>query len=166
MKTKMTPIEIQQQRFTTRFRGYNTIEVDHFLDNVSETLQSILVENENLREKSQALNQENQEFKSREDAYKRLMLNSQKVLEQMKENARKSSEVIVAQAEVDASRIIQSAHDKLVRMHEEINELKRQKIQLRSQLKSIIETHGELLEIQRIEMEPPVAEDVQRIGCE
>jgi cell division initiation protein len=154
MKTRLTPVEIQQQKFKTGFRGYNTVEVDQFLDEVSETVRSVLAENESLKENAQQVSKENQELKAREDAYKRLMLNSQKVVEQMKENSRKSAEVIVAQAEMDAGKIMQSAHDRLIRMHEEISELKRQKIRLRNQIKSILATHLELLEIEEAEPEP------------
>jgi cell division initiation protein len=171
MKTKLTPLEIQQQRFATSFRGYNTAEVDSFLDQAADTIEALMVESESLREKNLQLSQDNQDFRAREESFKRVMLNSQKVLEQMKDNARKSSEVLVAQAEVDAERIIQSAHHKLARMHEEINELKRQKIQFKAQLKSMIQSHAELLEIDEIEQidfrvsEPVVDEEVSQIDC-
>lgn len=171
MKTKLTPLEIQQQRFTTSFRGYNTVEVDSFLDQAADTIEALMTESESLREKNLQLGQENQDFRAREESFKRVMLNSQKVLEQMKDNARKSSEVMVAQAEVDAERIIQSAHNKLARMHEEINELKRQKIQFKAQLKSMIQSHAELLEIGEIEQidiritEPLCDEEVSQIDC-
>lgn len=171
MKTKLTPLEIQQQRFATSFRGYNTVEVDSFLDQAADTIEALMTECEALREKNLQLGQENQDFRAREESFKRVMLNSQKVLEQMKDNARKSSEVLVAQAEVDAERIIQSAHNKLARMHEEINELKRQKIQFKAQLKSMIQSHAELLEIGEIEQidiritEPLCDEEVSQIDC-
>jgi cell division initiation protein len=166
MKTKLTPIELQQQRFTTSFRGYNTTQVDNVLDEVSDTLESIMAENEELKGKVQALTSENHEFREREDSYKRLMLNSQAVLEQMKENARKSAELIVAQAEVDSGRIIQNTHDRLVRMQDEINELKRQKSQIRNQIKAILETHMELLTIQVPEIINEESEEIRQIGYE
>ena len=162
MKTTLTPLEIQQQRFTIKFRGYNTSEVDLFLDQVCETLEVIMNDAEGLREKIRTLTQENQEHKSREESYKRVMLNSQKVLEQMKDNAKKSSDLIVAQAEVDAERIIQSAHDKLARMHDEINELKRQHIQFRTQMKSVIDSHSELLDMTYTEIDAP-EEEIRQI---
>lgn len=163
MKIKLTPLDIQQQRFTIRFRGYNTTEVDNFLDLVSETIESMLSEQEILREKIHQLGMENQEHKSREESFKRVMLNSQNVLEEMKDNARKSSELIVAQAEVDADKIISSAHDKLERLHDEINELKRQRVQFKTQLKSVIQAHSDLLEISTLEFEQPEEEDVRQL---
>lgn len=158
---KLTPLEIHQQRFTVKFRGYQTAGVDEFLDQVSETLEIMISESEDYRETIRRLTQENQDYRSREESYKRVMLNSQKVLEQMTDNARKSSELIVAQAEVDADAIIQSAHRKLAQMHDEINELKRQQVQFRAQMKAMIESHGQLLELSQVTLDE-TREDVVR----
>lgn len=158
MKIKITPLDIQQQRFTIRFRGYNTSEVDTFLDQVAESFVSMINEAEVLKEKIHQLGLENQDYKSREESFKRVMLNSQKVVEDMKENSRKSSELIVAQAEVDADKIISSAHERLAQLHDEINELKRQRVQFKTQLTSIIQAHSDLLEISSLEFEKPVEE--------
>ncbi len=163
MKNKLTPIDIQQQRFTIRFRGYNAIEVDTFLDQITETLEVMIGEKESLREKNHKLTIDNQEFKSREESFKRVMLNSQKVLEQMKENARKSSELIVAQAEVDADTIISTAHSKVAELYSEVNELKRQRVQFKSQLKAVIDSHSELLEITSIDFVEQEKSDVKKL---
>jgi cell division initiation protein len=167
MKTKLTPLEIQQQRFTTSFRGYNTMEVDGFLDHIADTIESLMAENESLREKNTQLNQENQDFRTREESFRKVMLNSQKVLDQMQENARKSTELMIAQAEVDADKIMQGAHLRLSQLHEEINELKRQRIQFKSQMKSMIQTHAELLEITEFEPDEHVTlgEAVPQLEC-
>lgn len=163
MKNKLTPIDIQHQRFSIRFRGYNAGEVDSFLDQVTETLEIMIGENESLREKLHRLDSENQDYKSREESFKRVMLNSQKVLEQMKENARKSSELIVAQAEVDADTIINTANDKVAEIYAEINELKRQRVQFKSQLRAMIESHSELLEITGIEYVAPEQSEIKEL---
>jgi cell division initiation protein len=81
------------------------------------------------------------------------MLNSQQVLEQMKENARKSAEVIIADAEVKAEKILNRAHNRLSQLHEDIAELKRQRMQIEVQIRSIIEAHTKLLEIGKESMD-------------
>jgi cell division initiation protein len=75
------------------------------------------------------------------------MLNSQKVLEQMKENARKSAELVVAEAEVKAEKILSRAQNRLSQLHEDIAELRRQRSQIEVQIRSVIEGHSKLLEI-------------------
>jgi cell division initiation protein len=144
---KITPLDIQQQQFKTRFRGFDVHEVDTFLDQMAEVFESLLAEKESLFEKNQRLDLEIQGYKEREDTFKRAMLDSQKVIEQMKENARKSAELILANAEVKAEKILNSAHNRLSQLHEDIAELKRQRTQIEVQIRSVIETHTKLLDM-------------------
>ena len=69
-------------------------------------------------------------YKKREEIFKRAILNSQKVLEQMKQNAQKSAELIIAEAEVNAEKMLNRAHNRLAQLHEDIAELKRQRMQI------------------------------------
>lgn len=150
---KITPLDIQQQQFKTRFRGFDIREVDSFLEQMADAFESLNRENASLREEIRRLKLESQGYKEREETFKRAMLNSQKVIEQMKENARKSSELIVAEAEVKAEKILNKAHNRLAQLHEDIAELKRQRIQIEVQIGSIIEAHAKLLEVGKEGME-------------
>jgi len=144
---KITPIEIQQQQFKVRFRGFDVREVDRFLEQMTDTFELLQQENENAQNEIRRIKLESQGYKEREETFKRAMLNSQKVLDQMKENARKSAELIVAGAEVKAEKILNRAHKRLAQLHDDIAELKRQRIQIEVQIRSIIEAHTKLLEI-------------------
>jgi cell division initiation protein len=155
----ITPLDIQQQRFKTRFRGFDIQEVDVFLDQMADTFESLLKQNENLKEDFRRLQLEIQGYKNREDAFKRALLNSQRVIEQMKENAQKSAELIVAEAEVKAEKILNKAHNRLAQLHEDIAELKRQRMQIEVQIGSVIEAHGKLLEISKEGMKAMDDED-------
>ncbi|MCK5508319.1 MAG: DivIVA domain-containing protein [Desulfobacterales bacterium] len=150
---KTTPLDIQQQQFKVKFRGFDIHEVDKFLEQMSDTFASLRQENENLHEKVRRLKLESQGYKEREETFKRAMLNSQKVLEQMKENARKSAELIIADAEVRAEKILNRAHNRLAQLHEDVVELKRQRMQIEVQISSVIEAHSKLLEIGKESME-------------
>ena len=155
----ITPLDIQQQRFKTRFRGFDIQEVDVFLDQMADTFESLLKQNENLKEDFRRLQLEIQGYKNREDAFKRALLNSQRVIEQMKENAQKSAELIVAEAEVKAEKILNKAHNRLAQLHEDIAELKRQRMQIEVQIGSVIEAHSKLLEISKEGMKAMDDED-------
>ncbi|MGB5616180.1 MAG: DivIVA domain-containing protein [Desulfobacterales bacterium] len=155
----LTPLDIQQQKFKTRFRGFDIQEVDFFLDQMADAFESLLKQNENLQEEFRRLQLEIQGYKNREDAFKRALLNSQRVIEQMKENAQKSAELIVAEAEVKAEKILNKAHNRLAQLHEDIAELKRQRMQIEVQISSVIEAHGKLLEISKEGMKAMDDED-------
>lgn len=149
----LTPLDIQQQQFRVRFRGFDIHEVDRFIEQATESFTALQGENKALKEEIRRLKLETQGYKEREETFKRAMLNSQKVLEQMKENARKSAEIIVADAEVKAEKILNRAHNRLSQLHEDIVELKRQRMQIEVQIRAIIESHSKLLEIGKESMD-------------
>jgi cell division initiation protein len=144
---KITPLDIQQQQFKTRFRGFDVREVDAFLEQIAETFEGLQKKNQESGEEVRRLELEIQGYRKREETFKRALLNSQKVLDQMKDNARKSAELIIADAEVKAEKILNKAHNRLAQLHEDIAELKRQRTQIEVQISSIIEAHSRLLEI-------------------
>ena len=156
---KITPLDIQQQQFTVKFRGFDVQEVDAFLEQMADAFESLHGENERLREKISRLKLESQGYKEREETFKRALLNSQKVLEQMKENAQKSAELIIADAEVKAEKSLSRAHNRLAQLHADITELKRQRIQIEIQIRSIIKAHAKLLETGKEEMQTRDEED-------
>jgi cell division initiation protein len=144
---KITPLDIQQQQFKTRFRGFDVREVDAFLERIAESFEGLQKKNEAISEEVRRLELEIQGYRKREETFKRALLNSQKVLDQMKDNARKSAELIIAEAEVKAEKILNKAHNRLAQLHEDIAELRRQRTQIEVQISSIIEAHSRLLEI-------------------
>ena len=155
----LTPLDIQQQKFRTKLRGFDIQEVDLFLDQMADAFESLLKENETHKEEIRRLELEIQGYKNREDSFKRALLNSQKVIEQMKENAQKSVELIIAEAEVKAEKILNKAHNRLAQLHEDIAELKRQRMQIEVQIGSVIEAHTKLLEISKEGMKTMDEED-------
>lgn len=158
---KLTPLDIQQQQFKVRFRGFDVREVDAFLEQLADDFESSQNENVSLQEEIDRLKLENQGYRQREETFKRAILNSQKVLEQMKDNAQKSAELIIADAEVKAEKILNRAHNRLAQLHEDIAELKRQRIQIEIQVRSILENHTKLLDLGQEETEARDQEDVK-----
>ena len=158
---KVTPLDIQQQQFKTRFRGFDIREVDTFLEQMAETVENLQKENQNLGDEVRRLELEIQGYRKREETFKRALLNSQKVLDQMKDNARRSAELVIAEAEVKAEKILNKAHNRLAQLHEDITELKRQRTQIEVQISSIIEAHSRLLEIGKEGMKESDEEDAK-----
>jgi len=146
---KLTPLDIQHQQFSVRFRGFDIQEVDTFLEQIAETFEALQADNGRLNDTIRRLHREVRGFREREDSFKRAMLSSQKVIDQMKENARKGAEIITADAELKAEKLLHRAHGRLAQLHEDIAELKRQRTQIEVQLQSVIESHARLLEIGR-----------------
>ena len=157
----ITPLDIQQQKFKTRIRGFDVREVDAFLEQMANGIESLQRTHIELQEEVRRLELEIQGYRKREETFKRALLNSQKVLDQMKDNARKSAELIIAEAEVKAEKILNKAHNRLAQLHEDISELKRQRMQIEVQIGSIIESHSKLLEISKESIKEMDEEDAK-----
>lgn len=149
---EITPFDVHQQQFQIRFRGFDIREVDAFLERTADLFDELKQENENLKVEIQRLRRQIQGHLDREQTIKRAMVNSQKALDQMKENARKSGEIIVAEAEIAAEKILHRAHNRLVQLHEDISELKRQRLQIEVQIHSVLDAHAKLLELSKESM--------------
>lgn len=147
----VTPLVIKQKEFSTRFRGFDVQEVDTFLEEVAREFESQETAIEQLRQENHRLNLENQGYRKREESMRNAMIQSQKVLDQMKENAEKSAQVTIANAEVEAEKILNRTHKRLSQLHSDITELKRQRIQLEMQISSVLESHSKLLEMTKEE---------------
>ena len=145
----ITPLDIHQQKFRTRIRGFDTGEVETFLEQMANAFESLQRTQKKMQEEGRRLEIEIQGYRKREESFKRALLNSQKVLDQMKDNARKSAELVIAEAEVKAEKILNKAHNRLAQLHEDTSELKRQRVQIEVQIGSILEAHGRLLEISK-----------------
>jgi cell division initiation protein len=145
----ITPLDIQQQKFKTKIRGFDVREVDAFLEQMATAFEGLQRTHKHLQEEVRRLELEIQGYRKREETFKRALLNSQKVLDQMKDNARKSAELIIAEAEVKAEKILNNAHNRLAQLHEDISELKRQRTQIEVQIGSIVEAHGKLLDLSK-----------------
>lgn len=143
----LTIDKIQQQQFKTSFRGFDVQEVDTFLEQIAFDVSKLLKENISLQEKNNSLDFENIGYKKREESFKSIMLNTQQTIEHMKDNAQKSAEIVLAEAEVKAEKILNSAHNRLAQLYNDISELKRQRLQIEVQIGAIIEAHSKLLEI-------------------
>ena len=147
----ISTFDIQNKQFKVKFRGFDIHEVDSFLEEMADTFDAMQTRINLLEEEIKRLEKENKGFKEREETLKSTLIHSQKIMEQMKENARKSSEIIIADAEVKAEKILNNAHNRLSQLHEDISELKRQRMQIEIQISSILESHTKLLEMGKAE---------------
>jgi cell division initiation protein len=147
----ITPTVVRQKEFSTRFRGFDIQEIDSFLEEVAKEIEHLNSKVEGNIVEKERLFLENQGYREREESMKKSIIQSQTILDQMKENAEKSSQNIIAEAEVRAEKILSRAHNRLSQLHNDINELKRQRIQLEMQISSILESHSKMLEITKDE---------------
>ena len=150
---KITPVDVQQKQFRMRFRGFDVHEVDSFLEQIEDTLEEFYRENTRQKEEIQRLRRELQQYEEREKSFKNAMMSAQKVLDEMKENAKKEAALVISEAEVKAEKILNGAHNRLAQIHEDIAELKRQRVQFEVQFRSLLESYAKVLDVDKENVE-------------
>ena len=71
---KISPIEIRQQEFTKKMRGYDPDEVQNFLESLAEELDKLNTENESLKSEVESLTEQISEYKKIEKICRILFL--------------------------------------------------------------------------------------------
>ncbi len=143
---KITPLDIQQQQFQVRFRGFDMVEVDNFLDLLANEFEELIRENNHLREEDGRKFARIQELDARERELRDALVSVQRITEEIRENARKEGELMIQEAREQARRIIENAHSEALQMDGEIHQLRKQRAQFEASLRATIEMHWRLLE--------------------
>jgi cell division initiation protein len=143
---KITPLDIRQKRFESSLRGFTRREVEAFLELVAGEFEELVKDNISLKEELKRTSARLETHLERERTLQETMVTAQRISEDLKAAAKKDAEIIVADAEHQAEKIVQNAHVRLVQVVEDINELKRQRVQFESQVRSVIDAHARLLE--------------------
>ncbi len=146
---RITPLDIQQKQFSTRFRGFDMEEVDSFLELIREEMEELLRENANLREESRRYEKQLKEYKNIETTLKDTLISTQQMVEEYRNNARKEADLIAKDAELKAEEMMRIAQDKVVKIHEDITDLKGVRRHFKEELKRLIESHLGMMEFDK-----------------
>ncbi|MGN8645087.1 DivIVA domain-containing protein [Gracilibacillus sp. HCP3S3_G5_1] len=142
----LTPLDIHNKEFARGFRGYDEDDVNEFLDQVIKDYETVIREKKDLKEQVDHLNEKLSHFSNIETTLNKSILVAQETAEEVKENARKESKLIIKEAEKNADRIINEALHKSRSIALEVEELKKQAKVFRTRLKMLIEAQLDLLE--------------------
>ncbi len=137
---RISPLDIQQQQFKVKmFRGLDPEDVDAFLQTVAGEMEGLIRDNSEMKEEMSQRNREMLDMAEKERELRDTLLSAQRVIEEMKANARKEAELIVSEAEIKGERIIADAERQLGELKSRIEEIRRQKIQFEISFKGLLE---------------------------
>ena len=143
---RITPLDIQQKQFPMKFRGFDVEEVYAFLEVIREEMEELLRENANLKENVQRTEVQIREFKDMETTLRETLMTAQQMVEDYKINARKEAELLIKEAEFRAENMIKESHEKVIKIHEDITDMKGIRRHFKEELKRLIENHLTMLQ--------------------
>jgi cell division initiation protein len=125
---RITPLDIQQKTFPTKFRGFDMEEVDSFLEVIREELEELLRENASVKEQLSRADSQLNEYNNMNATLR---------------------ETLIREAETRADEIVKAAQERAVKIHEDIVELKGIRRHFKEEVKRLIESHMKMIDFDK-----------------
>ena len=145
---KILPMDIQRQSFGQKFRGFDREEVRAYLAIVAEEVAALQSERDRLDQEVRNLNGLLDEHRQREVILKNTLITSQRVTEEIKENARKQAENVVKEAELQGDKLIELAQSRAHEVERAILDLRGWRSSLRTDIRAFVARVTQLLDLQ------------------
>ncbi|MBI4689965.1 MAG: DivIVA domain-containing protein [Nitrospirae bacterium] len=146
---RITPLDIQQKQFPMKFRGFDVEEVYAFLEVIREEMEELLRENATLKESAQRAENQIKEYRDMESTLRETLMTAQQMVEEYKTNSRKEAELLVREAELKSDTLLKEAQEKVIKIHEDIVDLKGIRRHFKEELKRMIESHMKMIEFDK-----------------
>jgi cell division initiation protein len=146
---RITPLDIQQKQFPMKFRGFDVEEVYAFLEVIREEMEDLLRENASLKENVQRVESQIKGHRDMETTLRETLMTAQQMVEDYKTNARKEAELVVKEAELKADTVLKEAQEKVIKIHEDIVDLKGIRRHFKEEIKRLVESHLKMLDFDK-----------------
>ncbi len=157
---RITPLDIQQKQFASKFRGFDMEEVDSFLELIREEMEELLRDNANLREEARRFEKQLKEYKNIETTLRDTLVKTQEIVEEYRSTAKRDAELVRKEAELEAEQILQKAQGRVIKIHEDITDLKGIRRHFKEEVRRLIEGHLTMIEFDK-EREEAIQDEIQ-----
>lgn len=137
-------MDITNKEFKRTIRGYSAEEVDEFLDKIAEDYESIYKENSSMKDKLVALNEKIEHYAKMETTIQNTLLLAQNAADQSKQVAQKEADLLIKNANESAQRILDKAHNDVMRVNDDYEKLKQEFMKFRAKFKNFMNTQMEM----------------------
>lgn len=145
---QISRIDILNRTFTRSLRGYNPEEVDAFLQGIADTLGQLTEERVTLANQVTILEAQLAEHKEREATLRDTLITTQKLTDSLKATAQREAQLIIDSAHARAESLMQQGNLRLAQLEESIGETRKMKAQFEMRIRSMIEAHLKLLDME------------------
>ena len=120
----LTSLDVVNQSFKKSIRGYDAAEVDEFLDNVAEALQSYAQRNKELEREMAAKEERLAEYDKMKNVLNEALILAQKSADDRVKSAREAAAKIISDAEAKAEEICSDAAQEADRLRSGVSQIK------------------------------------------
>ena len=146
----LTAKDVREVQFHKSMGGYKTIEVDDFLDQVAETLDTLTSQNEENKNKMQVLAETIVEYRNQEDSIRFALINAQRRAESVVKEAQEKADALLAEAQEKANALVAEAEESAAHAHEQaLKDTEAEQAELARIRKDVSDFKSKLLSIYR-----------------
>ena len=144
----LTPAEIRHMTLKRSWlRGYRRAGVDQLLEEVADSLEEVWRERADLADRLDEMEAEAAKHRELEALLRSTLVSAERAAQDMKEQARRESDLIVQEAHAESRRVTREAAAEKRRLEEEM-------VKIRAQLRAALESLGERPGLEQPEQEP------------
>lgn len=142
----LTPSDLYSKEFRTKVMGgYDKDEVEHFLERVADVFESLIKQNREIKARNEELRQDVESYHEMESTLRSALISSQKFHEDVLDHARREADAMLKEAKLAKSLAITKASKLPELLQQEINSLRAQRDQLRTELQAFLQSHTDML---------------------
>lgn len=149
---KITPLDIQQMVFQVKLRGYDREEVNRFLEEIAQTVESLNRDNMTLRDRIVSLEQQVSDLKRTEATLSNTLVSAQSLADDVKRSAQRDAELIVKEAELKASELFRQARAELGNTQRDLSMLQKQRLLIVERMRATLHTFERMLDVEASEV--------------
>lgn len=153
---RISPLDIQNHRFRSSWRGFDPEEVETFLGTVAEDYAALVLEASSRSDQIHRLEARLEELTLNEALLKETLVTAQNLGNELRSTAEQEARLRVSEAEVKAEKLLDAAHRRVGQLDEQIREIHGLRARLASGLRSTLETH--LVLVDALSGDPKTAE--------
>lgn len=140
---KLTPMDISNKEFKKSFRGYDSDEVDEFINEIIENYEELYKENSRLKENLSRVNEKLEHYVKIENTIQNTLLLAQNAAEQARESSQKESDLIIRNANDTAKKILDKAHNDVISVNDDYEKVKQDFIKFRAKFRNFMNAQTE-----------------------
>ncbi len=134
------------KKFSKSFSGYNTHEVNAFVDDVVKNVDEMLQKMKAKDMEIDRLTKELEHYKSMDATLNRAIVMAEESSRKYKESSLNESDLIITEAKKNANRIINDALTKAEHIEEESQRLRRNIITYKRRIRNLIDQQAEIVD--------------------
>jgi cell division initiation protein len=134
----LTPVEIRHVKLGRGFSGYDRKETDLLLADIVTSFEQVWRERADLRDEMEELEAELARQKEIEGALRNTLISAERMADDVRTQARREADVIIAEARASARDIVSGAENERERIHTEVRRLRTLEVDVRADYRAFL----------------------------